>query len=585
MKSEHTLDTDILVIGSAGAGLRAAIEASSSARVILASKGPLGRGGATVMAGADIMLDGKSLSQMGFPGDPDDNPEKFFRDILTEGFGLNNQEMVEVYVRDAPARVRELLDWGMKTDPERSCGRAVITTGAEILRTLREQFTKTPVRPLERFMVTDLLVRDGVLCGAMGVDIPRGNILCIRCKAIILATGGWHELFAFNTGSDELTGDGPAMAFRAGAVLTNMEMVTFCPNIILHPPAYRASVLLYNFLPGKLLNARGDEFLLWQDPAMLRLAQTSEWNKLILSRASWSEITARRGSPHGGVYYSLKHLPEAIWMGLSESHRWKKGWRFQGKDFSPIIDRLRRGDAIEVAPAAHYFEGGIKVNGNCETTLPGLFAAGECSGELFGANRVSAATTEMLVQGAMAGRAALRYTSKNRMPEPLKKQVIEVEEVLLQPLTRRSGTRAIDFKRSLQDVSYRFLGPLREQKGLQHAFDESARFKETLTQLSAPSRREHNRAWIDAIEARNLCQLLAILCASAIERKESRGVHIRSDYPNVDNVNWLRNVLVRQHGGDPKVESGPVVTTSFTPERGVLSYDRSILDALVAGRE
>jgi succinate dehydrogenase/fumarate reductase flavoprotein subunit len=493
--------------------------------------------------------------------------------------------MVEVYVRDAPVRVRELLDWGMKVDSERSCGRAIITTGMEILRTLRGQVKKAQIQPLESFMVTDLLMREGVVCGAMGVDIRRGEIVCIRCKAVILATGGWHELFAFNTGSDELTGDGPAMAFRAGAVLTNMEMVTYCPNIILDPPAYRASVFLYNFLPGKLLNSRGDEFLLWENPAILYLAQTSEWNKLILSRASWSEIKAGRGSPHGGVFYSLSHVPEVIWTQLVGSRRWKNGWRFQGKDFSPIIDQLRMGDAIEVAPAAHYFEGGIKVNANGETTLPGLFAAGECSGGLFGANRVSAATTEMLVQGVVAGRAAALYASKSRAPEPSKVQKEEIAEALVQPLFRTSGNRAIEVKRSLQEVAYRSLGPLREQRGLQHAFEEAGQFKEALSHLSAPSRREHNRAWIDAIETRNLCTLLCILAASALERKESRGVHIRSDFPKVDNVNWLRNVLVCQGGQDLKVESEPIVTTSFTPERAVLSYDRSILDALGAERE
>ena len=584
-RSEHTMETDILVVGSAGAGLRAAIEASTSAKVTLASKGPFARGGATVMAGADIMLDGKSLSEMGFRGNPGDSQEKFFNDILNEGFELNNQAMVEVYVRDAPARVRELLDWGMKSDPEQSYARAIITTGSEILRALRAQLKKTPAQVREHFMVTDLLIREGIVCGAMGVDIHSGEIVCIRCKAVILATGGWHELFGFNTGSDELTGDGPAMAFRAGAFLTNMEMVTFCPNIILYPPAYRASVLLYNFLPGKLLNSRGDEFLHWEDPSILRIAQTTEWNKLILSRASWKEIAAGRGSPHGGVYYSLRHIPDSLWEGLARSHRWKNGWKFQGKDFTFIIDQLKKGDAVEVAPAAHYFEGGIKVNANCESNLPGLFVAGECSGELFGANRVSAATTEMLVQGAVAGRAALAYAFKSRVPEPEKKQIVALEQTLLQALGQNFGVRTIEVKRSIQDLAYKFLGAVREGRGLEHAFQETVRLKQVLPRLSAPPRRQYNHAWIDALETRNLIDLITIISASALERKESRGVHIRSDYPDVDNVNWLKNILVRKDRSELEVKSEPIVTTSFTPEPRIMSYDSAIHRAIAAGGE
>ncbi len=572
----ETMETDVLVIGSGGAGLRAALEASTRARVIIASKGPFARGGATVLAGADIMLDGKSLSKMGFPGDPTDSQEKFFHDILNEGFALNNQQMVEVYVREAPARVRELLDWGMKTDPDRAGARAIITTGREILRVLREQLKKTNARVCEHFMATDLLVREGVICGAIGLDTHKGEIGVVRSKAVILATGGWHELFAFNTGSDELTGDGPAMALRAGAVLSNMEMITFCPNIILHPLAYRGSVFLYNFLPGKLLNVHGDEFLLWEDPNILRAAQTTEWNKLVISRASWREIAAGRVSPHGGVYYCLRHIPDSLWERLAQSRRWESGWKFQGKDFSALMNRLKKGDAIEVAPAVHYFEGGIKVKANGESSLPGLFAAGECTGELFGANRVSAATTEMLVQGAVAGRAALAYVSRSHVPEPDRKQIEALQESLLLFLRKGSGIRAIEVKKSIQELAYRHLGVLREGKSLQQVFQEAEYMRQMLPSVSAPPRRHHNRAWVDALETRNLIDLMAAISASAIERKESRGVHIRRDYPNMDNLRWLKNILVRRNEGELEVRSEPIVTTSFTPEPSVLSYDEAI---------
>ncbi|MBW1960295.1 MAG: FAD-binding protein [Deltaproteobacteria bacterium] len=579
--SSETYSTDILIIGSAGAGLRAAIGAVWSARVTILSKGPFGRGGATVMAGADIMLDGKSLSEMGFAGNPSDSRERFFHDIVVEGFELNNQKMVQIYVDEAPNRVRELLEWGMKIDPERAFSRGVITSGAEILRVLRKRAVKGKVEFFEFTMATDLLIEDGRVCGAVGVNVRDGRIIFFKARAVILATGGWHELFAFNTGSDDLTGDGAAMAYRAGARLTNMEMVTFCPNIIIHPPAYRATVLLYNFFTGKLYNAQGNEFLLWQDPEILHIAQTSEWNKLIFSRAIWMEIKAGRGSPHGGVYYSLHHIPEVLWKRMERMARWKRGWKFQGKDFTPIIETLRRGDAVEVAPAAHYFEGGLKVMPNAETGVPGLFAAGECSGELFGANRVAAATTEMLVQGALAARSAVDYIHREQTPEPSIRQKRFLEKELTAPLGRQSSIASTEIKQEVQKVAYRTLGPIRHGMELETLKNRIKSWREELRRIGAPKRRMHNRAWIEAMEVRNLLDLIEALCTSALARKESRGVHSRSDFPEMDNRNWLRNVLVQKDGETAVVSTEPILTTSITPEPVKLNFNDALRRAIL----
>ena len=579
--SPEIYSTDILIIGSAGAGLRAAIGAAGSAKVTILSKGPYGRGGATVMAGADIMLDGKSLSKMGFAGDPSDSREKFFRDIVIEGFELNNQKMVQTYVDEAPDRVRELLEWGMKTDSERAFSRGVITSGAEILRVLRKRTAEVNVEVFEFTMAVDLLVEDGLVCGAVGVNVRDGRMIFFKARAVILATGGWHELFAFNTGSDDLTGDGPAMAYRAGARLTNMEMVTFCPNIIIHPPAYRATVLLYNFLTGKLYNAQGNEFLLWEDREILRIAQTSEWNKLIFSRASWLEIKAGRGSPHGGVYYSLHHIPEATWKRMEGMLRWKRGWKFQGKDFTSVIETLRRGDAVEVAPAAHYFEGGLKVSHNAETTLPGLFAAGECSGELFGANRVAAATTEMLVQGALAARSALDYIRREQTPEPSGRQLRRREEELTAPLGRDASIASIEMKQEIQQTASTMLGPIRHGRDLKTLRGRVKIWREEMARLGAPKRHKHNRAWIEALEVRNLADLIEVLGASALTREESRGVHSRGDFPKMNNQDWLKNVLVQKKGEGITVSTEPIVTTSIIPETVNLDFDDALRRAIL----
>ena len=572
-------ETDILIIGSGGAGLRAAIEAAKIAKVTIVSKGPFARGGASVLAGADVMLDGKSLSDLGFEGNPRDSQEQWFDDILAEGFYLNNQDLVEAYVLNAPKRVKELLDWGMKTNPSRTDTRAVITTGAEILRVLRQQVKESGAKAIEYVMVTDLLLNDDVVCGAIGVDSHTGNVIVFKCKAIILATGGWHELYSFNTGSNELTGDGPAIAYRAGAKLTNMEMVTFCPNVILHPPAYRGTVFLYNLLPGQLLNSHGDAFLQWESPEIVKIVQTSEWNKLLLSQASWREIMGGRGTPHGGVYYSLRNVPANLWEVLESRPSWK-GWKFQGKDFSELIRKMKDGYAVEVGPAAHYFEGGIKIDDECKTTIPGLFAAGECTGELFGANRVSAATTEMLVEGAIAGRSATVFVQNTGIRTCSQEQIRNLRVDLYQPLERTTGVRPGEIKTSIQKAAYQHLGAIRDKTGLEEVLKEARAYQEALAEVHAPKRKQHNREWIEALEARNLVELLGLVSLAALEREESRGVHYRRDCPDVDNNRWLRNVVIHQENGQISITKEPVVAACAEALKGIISYKESIQQAI-----
>ncbi len=574
-------ETDVIVVGSGGAGLRAAIEAGKKGKVAVLSRGPFGRGGATVMAGADIMLDGKSLCDLGYNGDPDDTKEKWFRDILVEGFDLNDQGLVEAYVREAPERVRELMDWGMKVDAERTAFRAVITTGAHILQALRHGFTQSGASVFENCIATDLMVHDGRVCGLTALDYHRGRITHFRAGAVILATGGWHELYAFNTGSDDLTGDGPAMAYRAGAVLSNMEMTTFCPNIVIHPPAYRGTVFLYNFLTGRLLNKKGDAFLAWEDPKTLKLIQTTEWNKLLLSRAIWQEVMQGRGTPHGGVYYSLRHIPNDIFEEL-EKRRQGKTWRFQGRDVSGLVKRLKDGYAVEVGPAAHYFEGGIKISPGCETSIPGLYAAGECTGGLFGANRVSAATTEMLVQGAIAGRNAVAFALREKSVEVDERQGDELVEHLILPLGRQRGERPSALRKRVQDLAYRNLGVIRNRAGLEDALEKTEELQDMLPQLTVPNRKIHNRAWVDALDVRNLMELLDVVTRSALTREESRGVHFREDFPDTDDTHGLKSVLIRKEGDRAKVTRDAPTRLKENPSERKRTYEETIRDAIEA---
>jgi succinate dehydrogenase/fumarate reductase flavoprotein subunit len=223
----RTIETDVLVVGGGGAGFRAAIGARErGASVALLSKGPLARCGASPMAGADFTLDGRSLSELGQAGAPDDSEEKVFNDIVTQGFFLNNQRLVEQYVRQAPARLKELIDWGLEI--KLSEERAIFTSGLGLMDVLLRRARKLGVGLLEDVMLIDLVVQEGMVSGALALDIRKGEFIHLAAKAVVMATGGWHKAFWPNTGMRDLSGEGMVIAHRAGADLGNLEFITYC---------------------------------------------------------------------------------------------------------------------------------------------------------------------------------------------------------------------------------------------------------------------------------------------------------------------------------------------------------------------
>lgn len=567
--------TDVLVIGSGGAGMRAAIEAAQVAEVTLVSKGPLGRSGASVLAGADVMADGGSLHRLGFKNDPDDAPEAWAEEILIEGFGLNEERLVEAYVSGAGPEIGHLVEWGLSV--RKIFPRALITTGSSICAALRKGLgeNESAITAMDGCLVVDLLKTDGRVCGALILDVESGEFVAVSAKATILATGGWHQAYAFSAGPDEATGDGQAMAFRAGAELIDMEMVTFAPNILLAPPRHRGSLWFY-ILPGTLLNSNGDAFLSWEDPKVAKLALTSEWNKLLFSKASMREVLAGRGGPLGGVFLSMKHLPLNLFDALKEEH---VGWRFQGDDFSALMERMRAGYAAEVGPAAEYFEGGIRINERCETSLPGLYAAGECAGGLFGANRVAAATTEMLVQGAIAGREAGRAACSKKLPEPDRRQLESIQEAALAPFGRDPGVAIHELRTSLQEAAYQDVGVIRTGERVHRATKMLDELDNAWGHLGLETRRcPRNKELCDALELRNMIAVVRASAAAAEKRTESRGVHMREDYPVTDNASWRKHIVVRLQGDDLDLSFAKVDSANDLPP-DVVPYETAILRA------
>jgi len=572
--ADRVIEIDVLVVGGGGAGFRAAIGARQrGAKVLLLSKGPLARCGATPMAGADLTLDGNSLNKLGFPGEPKDSKELMFGDIVTQGFYLNNQKLVEQYAENAPARLKELIDWGI--DIRHSEERAIFTTGVGIMDALLGRAKQLGVDLLEDTMLLDLFSDAGRVTGGLGLDVRSGQFIEFRAKAVVMATGGWHKAFWPNTGMRDLSGEGMAAAQRAGASLGNMEFITFCCNVLLDPPHCRGSIATYVmsiWRPFVLTNSQGESFLDQYDPYTVDKGTAMEWNKAFISFASQRETRAGRGSPHGGVYYGLG---DQAWdeFEAAVTQRWPK-WKYKALDLSEIAERLRTKQPVEVGPAVEYFDGGIVVDERFRSSLAGLYAAGECTLGPFGANRIHAAITEMLVHGADAGEHAADYAGHIPHGAQDKATVKETEQRYLRPLGARSDLPPAVLRRQVQEAAHRHLGPIRHHDELNALIDFIATVKkDQLPNLGTrEASRVYNKEWLDIIELENMVQLLEAAAKSALDRTESRGVHYREDYPDTDNDRWLQESIVTLQDGVQTVAKRPITITSLTPPQGAIAY-------------
>ena len=569
------VETDVLVIGGGGAGFRAAIGAAEKgARVTLLSKGPLARCGASPMAGADFTLDGKSMSRIGgLQGDPKDSMEKVFNDIVTQGSFLNNQKLVQQYVERAPQCLQELLDWGVKV--KLSDERMIFTSGLEILDALLRKAKSLGIIMMEDIVMLDLVTRDGVVAGGLALDVRSGEFIRFKTRAVVMASGGWHKAFWPNTGMRDLSGDGMAMAMRAGADMGNMEFITFCCNVFYDPPIWRGSLAPYVMsliVGGRLTNRDGEEFLKKYDPFVIQTGTFTEWNKSVLSHASMQEIRVGKAGPHGGVFYSRGDVPwENVEMVASMIF---PKWKYKAIDLSAWAQKLQDGDPVEVGPAVEYFEGGITVNERFESTVQGLFAAGECTLGAFGSNRIFSAITEMLVHGVDAGQNAAGYAKSAARLEPDQESFSTLEQAATVPLLKSDGANPARVRRRLQEAAHAWLGPIRSGEEMERLLDFIQKIKQNdLPCLSVSTQtRAYNKEWMDALELPNLVMLLEASVRSALARTESRGVHFREDYPETDNVLWLKESVTRLNAGIPEVSNRPVITTSMALPHGKHPY-------------
>ncbi len=549
------LETDVLVIGAGGAGMYAAIEAARKGQqVLLADRGLIGRGGATVMA---MMTVAVALGSQG----PDD-PEYHFADTLKSGRGLCDESIARLLCENGPGCITEMDDWGVgwaREDgniksafaPGHDRPRCVyvdfLNTGPAVSKTLRKVLRDYDgVRRVGDLLIVDLIKTDGVIKGAVALDVSSGRAVIISAKATIIATGGLTRLYRRSSASFNMGGDGYALALRAGARLMDMEFVQFFPIGHLAPRLIGLDPIMWDpfryKLGGRLLNGERQEFT--------DRYGTAEDGRYVITRdaatyAITKEVAAGRGTPNGGAYLSFEHLSEET---LKEA-------------FGPVIEKLKSNGIdltqmpIEVSPIAHYHMGGISVGSDMQTDVPGLLAAGEAVAGANGANRLSGnAITEALVFGQRAGRTAAEVSRAASAPN-LSPADFEAALSLINA-NSRSDINTAALLAELQDTMSDDVGPFRTDDGLRRAITEIARLEGQLGSAPPGAPGAFDPARVDWFDLRNMLLVARSVAEAALLRTESRGAHQREDHPGMLDT-WTHNQLITLDGNSMTVSNRP----------------------------
>ncbi len=534
---------DVVVVGAGAAGLVAAWHArQQGASVLVVNKGLVGRSGATITSGGGVSAAGTTLLALGLPGDASDTEEVFLRDTLAAGSWLNDQGLAEAMVSGVGSELKRLIEAGVKyrvttKAPGHSSGRGVHIKGPDMQKAVTNQAVSAGVQFREDFQSTDLLKQDGAVVGVAGLDKRTGEAEAIFGHTVVLATGGTTSNWHLRTAPEELSGEGHAMALAAGAELIEMEMLQFLPCCLAAPALWRGLQFPWTLGPqgglrAWLLNRYGERFMARWDPERMELATRD-----IVSAACAAEVVEGRGSPNGAVYLSWAHLPKDI---IDNYVTWSKsvtpGWHWQGFDMSPLIERIRNGYAVEVMPAAHFSLGGIRVDVQGATRVPGLYACGEATGAVHGANRLSGnAGAQMLAQGRAAGIAAAAAVAKDRRSETGRAENLdEVLDGIYAPWHGQGGTSALvpfELKDRLTQLAESALGAARSGPVLEQALQTLRDIQHNaLPRLASRNpERVWNRDWSDALECRAAVPVLESALLGALGRSASIGAHQRND--------------------------------------------------------
>jgi len=574
MLKAEPFDLDVLVIGGGGAGAMAALWAAKEVpRVGLAEKGVFGKSGCTSMGAFSI------CAAFGY-ADPADNSRKHLEDTIKGGQFLNDQELVDLYTREAPERIQELISYGARFDMENGRLKQVMMpghsfprachydrrTGPMIMGTLARKLKKTPsIRRFAEVMVVDLLLQPEGPHYAVGIRWADSSFIIFRAKAIVVTTGGGAQIYKNNTTSLDNTGDGISLMFQAGVELSDMEFVQFYPTTVCSPKlpglGPTATAFLRIRTGARLYNALGEDFMDKKMPGW-RFRATRD----LLSQAIYKEIIEGRGTPKGGVYMDITHLPpEKIEKEYAIGSYYKKLLQVG-------VDISKR--PIETKVSAHFFMGGARVNARGETNVPGLYAGGEATAGYHGANRLGGnALSEILVSGSRAGKfAALRakaVSEEGKGEEALEGRLEALKERIARWRARAGGLRPVEGKKRVQDLMWEKAGVVRQGSKMREGLDSLRALKEEAERslMICPERR-YNRELFDAFEFFHMIRVSSLILLAALTREESRGAHYREDFPLPDNARWLVNILLKRSEDEGvKARTEKVKLTHLSPEK------------------
>ncbi len=566
--------TDILILGTGGAGLFAALhakQANPEVEVTLAVKGLVGKCGCTrmVQGGYNVAIAAG------------DSVERHFMDTIVGGKWLPRQDLAWKLCETAVERVRELeneIGCFFDRNPDgtlhqkafagQSFDRTVHKgdlTGIEIINRLMEQVRALDVAALEEHRAIELVpARDGSgLAGVLMIDIRTGGYLFVQAKAVLLATGAGPSMYLYHTPSGDKTCDGLVMALRLGLPLRDMEMVQFHPTGLLGGPDTRMTgTVLEEGLRGAgghLLNGTGERFMLAQDPAGERATRD------IVSRGIYAEMRAGRTTPMGGVWLQMGHL----------------GAEKVAKMFPGMVKRCAdcgfdlAGDKVEVVPTAHYMMGGVEFEIDCSTGMPGLFAAGEDCGGVHGANRLGGnGVANSTVFGGIAGESMAGYVAREgawREPDP------PALEAGIARAERPFGLKAGDLhglRERLAHVMWDDVGVMRDRAGIERGLGGIA---DVAAELAATGLDDGNRSfnltWHDWLNMESLTRTSEVIARAALAREDSRGAHFREDFPETGDLDATAYTRIRQAGGDLEITAVPVAFDMVKPGESLIEGD------------
>jgi succinate dehydrogenase / fumarate reductase flavoprotein subunit len=576
MAEYETVEHDVLVIGAGGAGLRAAIAAvdGSGLKVGVVCKSLLGKAH-TVMAEGGIAA---SLANV----DDRDNWKVHFSDTMRGGQYINNWRMAELHAKEAPARVRELEAWGALFDRtpdgrilQRNFGghkyprlaHVGDRTGLEMIRTLQDHAIHLGIDVHMECTVLVLLKDGDRVAGAFGYDRERGRFRVFRAKAVVLATGGIGRAFRITSNSWEYTGDGQSLAYHAGAALQDMEFVQFHPTGMVWPPSVRG-ILVTEGVRGEggvLRNSEGRRFMFDDVPENYR-AQTATdpdegWRytqgdksarrppELLtrdhVARCIVREVREGRGSPHGGVFLDIAWIKDRL---PNAAEHIKKKLPSMYHQFKQLADIDITKEAMEVGPTTHYVMGGIRVDGDSQmSTVPGLFAAGECAAGLHGANRLGGnSLSDLLVFGKRAGEYAAAFARQHGAVAVDASAVAGAAARALEPFDRNTGEGPYQIQQALQQTMQDLVGIVRREDDMRQALGKIDALRARARRVTVDGNREYNPGWHTALDLGNLLTIAEAITRCALERRESRGGHFRDDYPSKDAGYSTFNIVIRK---------------------------------------